>query len=270
MLLARTAVYMRLICCTVLLLVASLAVNLTFRIFPAMVKFELSLRLRLAAICSKLTITVYREGRKLHDEMSEFLFGKGYTKEDKMRAKAVNFGIAYGREGPSIASEFGVDVAVANQWVQNWFKRAPGAKKFLDKIRAVPLRRGTLISPFGNKRRFPLVSATNLRSLQNEAANFPMQCIASMLTLHAAMEADEELESGGAYIVNLVHDSILVECDDRPEEVARVARVLKRCMEGQAHKWLRPPIEFPAEFKLGRAWGDKHMQDYHLPALLAA
>jgi DNA polymerase-1 len=213
--------------------------------------------LRVLAVLSKAPwlLQVYEEGRKLHDEMSVFLFGANYTHEDKMRAKAVNFGIPYGREAVSIASEFGVSPHTAQEWIDDWFRKVPEAKTFLDGL-AEAVRRGqSLATPFGNMRRFESVGPERLHAAQNEARNFPMQAIASHCTLHAAIKAFDRLYSMGSWIVNLVHDSIIVECDDNPRAIEATARILKVCMEVQPKIWLNSPIDFPAEFKVGPHWG---------------
>ncbi|KKL05870.1 hypothetical protein LCGC14_2601710, partial [marine sediment metagenome] len=49
----------------------------------------------------KALIDIYTStNRSIHDELAIYLFGKDFDHEDKMKAKMVNFGIVYGREGP--------------------------------------------------------------------------------------------------------------------------------------------------------------------------
>jgi DNA polymerase I-like protein with 3'-5' exonuclease and polymerase domains len=224
--------------------------------------------LRVLALLSKAPwlLQVYAEGRKLHDEMSVFLFGPDYTKEDKMRAKAVNFGIPYGRGSNSVASEFGVSRHIAQGWIDDWFRRVPEAQAFLDRLAWAAKNGKTIVTPFGNKRRFSLVGRERVHEAQNEARNFPMSAIASHCTLHAAIAAFDKLYGMGSWIVNLVHDSIIVECDDHPLAIRESAAILKTCMEEQPKKWLNSPIDFPAEFKVSPNWGMQGKVGYVLEA----
>jgi uracil-DNA glycosylase family 4 len=222
--------------------------------------------LRVLAILSKAPwlLQVYREGRKLHDEMSEFLFGKDYTKEDKMKAKTVNFGIPYGRGANSIASVFGVSRDTAQSWIDDWFKRVPEAQKFLVLLAHAAASGKTITTPFGNKRRFALIGKERKHEAENEARNFPMSAIASHCTLHAAIQSFDRLYALGAWIVNLVHDSIIVECDNTPMAIRATAEILKDSMEEQPKKWLNSPIDFPAEFKVSPNWGMQGKVEYVL------
>lgn len=147
----------------------------------------------------------------LHHEMSVFLFGEDYDGEDKMAAKAVNFGIVYGREARSLAEEFDVPLPEAQRWIDGWFKRFPGAAKFIKKCRQAATDGNTMTTIFGRKKRHHLVTRENLKSLQNQAANFPHQSIASDITLIAGIRVHPKLKKHDCHIVNLVHDSLIIE-----------------------------------------------------------
>lgn len=211
-------------------------------------------------------IQVYREGRKLHEEMTRFLFKMSdervFDKDDPeiaewlMRAKAVNFGIPYGRTKYSIASEFDVTNEVAQEWIDSWFKKAPQAKEYIDILRATPSNQEVITTCFGRKRRFGLVSRDNIRAYRNEASNFPIQSIASDLTLHTAIMSDSALEEMGVLIVNLVHDSIVMEMDNNPALVREAFRLVSDNAQLVVKKWLKTDLEFPMDPKIGTHWGD--------------
>lgn len=176
--------------------------------------------------------------------------------EQKMRAKAVNFGIPYGRSAQSIGEEFGITAKEAQGWINTWFKKFPQAHAFLEQCRAAPAAGKVLVSPFGNKRRFGVVGRERLDGMMNEASNFPMQCSASHSNLHAAMELEELLrEKYDSYSANLVHDSNLTDCPDDDEIVTEVAKLLIRKMEEVPAKWGFTRIPFVADAKMGYRWG---------------
>jgi uracil-DNA glycosylase family 4 len=198
---------------------------------------------------------VYRDGRDLHTEVSIAIWGPGFTNYQRVRAKAVNFGIAYGRGAGSIAAEFNIPEEEAEEMRQAWFARAPKAAAWLDKLHQAPFTGRTVISPFGRRRRFGVVSRENYYELKNQSANFPMQSTATDLTLYSAIRAQEQWDQEGtdAHVICLVHDAVVVEC---PEEIADcVAAELTAVMEDVPQRILRPKIGFPVDVHIGRSWG---------------
>lgn len=209
----------------------------------------------LAAFSRDKTLTeiFLDDKRNLHDEVAIERYGPNFTSDQRIRAKAVNFGIPYGREAFSIADEFDMEVSEAQSLIDSWFGKFPEAEIFINKCRNAPLNGQTLVSPFGRKRRPGIVNGEMLKKLQNEFANFLMQSTISDFTLHAAMALQNELLKYGAYIVNLIHDSILVEC--YPEFREDVIRLMRYYMEGVPKLWLKTPISFKVDFKVGTHWG---------------
>lgn len=225
-------------------------------------------------------------GMSLHEEMRSFIWGtakdwsnaqvqeylrkfalteetrygaKGedrIVEEQKMRAKAVNFGIPYGREAGSIAEEFNINATEAQGWIDAWFKKFPQAKDFLDKCRQAPIQGWVLCTPFGNRRRFGVVANELLKTMQNQATNFSCQGPASHITLHAGMATQDYLaETYDAHYVNLVHDSLLNQCPDDDLIAAQVAKIIIDKMEELPAKWGFTRIPFVAEAKMGYRWG---------------
>lgn len=191
------------------------------------------------------------------------------VEEQKMRAKAVNFGIVYGRENFSIAEEFQIDPKEAQVWINAWFKKFPKAKEYLDACRSAPEKGIVIVNNFGFKRRFGVVSGERLKGMQNEASNFPCQSCASHITLHSGIEtADELAESYDTYACNLVHDSILLDCPDDDAIIADVARLIINKMESVPKVWGFTRIPFVAEAKMGYRWGE--LSKYKPPLLEAA
>lgn len=189
------------------------------------------------------------EGRDLHTEVSEAL---GIP---RIRAKAVNFGIPYGRTEYSLSDELEISVEEARQYIADWFERAPKAKIFMDWCARSVVEGRTLTTPLGRHRRFGLVTSETVDELQNEARNFIIQSVASDLTLTSAMRAEKELEALGVKIINLVHDSILVECMDNEFVIRRAAQILDNTMRQVPKEILGTDVPFDVEFCVGKEWG---------------
>jgi len=208
---------------------------------------------------------VYAPGskRKLHHETAEEFFpgwtARGRDKnpeglEQLMRAKAVNFGIVYGRTAPSIAEEFKISVGEAQKFIDKWAKRSPKAWEFIGKCRAAPLKGQNLVTVFGRKKRHWIVTQENLMGLQNEASNFPHQSIAHDICLLGGAKAAPILRPFGINPVNEVHDEVMFECPDIPEVIAWAKHVIVTCLESIAPEWGLTKIPFIAEADVGRRW----------------
>lgn len=182
--------------------------------------------------------------------------------EQKMRAKAVNFGIVYGRTAQSISEEFSITIKEAQHWIDKWFKKFPKATEFLMRCREVPVKGQILVTPFGRKRRFGVVGNERIDMMQNEASNFPMQGPASDITLDTARRIEFTIkEQFDADICNLVHDSILIELPDDDNIARECAIFVIKALEETPKLWGFKRIPFVAEAKMGTRWGSLSKYD---------
>lgn len=200
-----------------------------------------------------LTSVFMDDKRNLHDEVAVSMYGENWSDDERIRAKAINFGIPYGREAFSIAIEFDIALSEAQRLIDTWFARAPEATKFLGRCRSAPTAGQTLISAFGRKCRPGIVSPLRLHEMENEFCNFFMQSTINDFGLHAAIQLEEDLKPLDSYIVNLVHDSLLVE--NPPSARKEVITIMRRHMEDIPKKWIKTPIAFSVDFKHGQYWG---------------
>ncbi len=198
----------------------------------------------------KFLTECFMQGRDLHAEVAKAL------NITRIRAKAVNFGIPYGRTEYSLSEELEVSVEEARRYIHDWFARAPEAAEFLNWCAEAPMEGRTLITPLGRHRRFGLVTAENLRELQREARNFIIQSTASDFTLISAMRAERSLMPLDAKIINLVHDSILVELPQDMDVVREVVKILEGVMRQTPIDIVQAKVPFEAEFKYGTEWGN--------------
>lgn len=213
---------------------------------------------------------IFLAGKDLHNEFTTFLFGPGWTKENKMAAKTVNFGIPYGREAPSIAADpdlnksraQGEEITVeeAQGWIDGWAQRFPVAWEFIQKCRQAPALNQTITTVFGNKKRPGVVSQDKLRDLMNESANFPHQSTASNLTIRAGIELIDLLEqSYDTYIVNTVHDCIVMEVPLNMPLIKEVAILVMNKMEEIATRYpLLKNIPFKSDAEFMHRWGNAY------------
>lgn len=213
-------------------------------------------------------LEIFREGRNLHTETATKMFGPHFTKQQKMIAKALNFGIAYGREAPSIADTFNISIEEAQGHIDNWFKAYPGAHKYLEWCAEQVTLGNYLETPWGRRRRFGLVSPQSLHSLQNEAKNFPIQSSSSDTLLWCCVQHEKEISDMGIKIIDLIHDSALVEMPADPKVIKEFGTKMNQWMISVPVELFGCPVPFKTDFEIGINWGDLGgcEFDYNLPA----
>jgi len=215
--------------------------------------------LRWLAFLSKCPILseVFMQGRNLHHETATALFGEHYSKKQKMRAKAVNFGIPYGITAPSIADEHNITVDEAQEMIDGWNRKYYGAASYLQWCADQVVQGNYLETPFGRRRRFGLVSPASLNALQNEAKNFPIQSSSSDLLLDCSMLMEEKLKTEmDTFILNLIHDSDLLDIPANKESLMAVGKYANEVMTKRPVEKFNCPIPFKTDFEIGFNWGE--------------
>lgn len=205
---------------------------------------------------------IYEGGHDLHDMMATKMFGPDFTKEQRVITKSLNFGIAYGRGPANIAQTFKISMAEASKVVNDWFAVVPEVEKFIKKKRQEPFKGETCKTPFGRERHF-VITDENKYHVSNEAINFPIQSIASDLTLLSVLELQRWIDSpeleldDKVKIVATVHDSIIIECKNEPELIDFVVRTGAEIMATQPDKYNIGIIKVPfrADAEVGFTWG---------------
>ena len=202
---------------------------------------------------------VYLDGKDLHDAVAADMFGPNFDKEQRVMAKTINFGIAYGRGPGSLAQTFKKSMSEARAIIDKWYKPMPKVKEWINNRRLMATRGEQCTTPFGRERHF-VVNNENLNHVQNEYINTPIQSIASDFTMFSLIEIDNWLHQEGlqgkAAIITTVHDSIILEIDDDKELVDRCAEGCTRIMAETPGKYIPGcPVPFKADAEIGYAWG---------------
>ena len=90
--------------------------------------------------------------------------------------------------------------------------------------------------------------------MENEAANFPPQSIASDITLHSAIKLYQLLwHNYQVKIVNLVHDAIIMEVP--PMHIEEVIDITVETMSMVPREWGIKKVPFVADAAVGERWG---------------
>jgi len=177
--------------------------------------------------------------------------------DQRRSAKAINFGLIYGMSAFGLARQLGIERAAAAQYVELYFARYPGVRRYMDETRARARRDGYVETVFGRRLYLPDIASRN-RQLQQyaerSAINAPMQGTAADIIKRAMIEVDAWcLQSQGrARLLMQVHDELVLEvrADFLDAARARVAEL----MAGAAA--LRVPLK--VDVGHGANWDQAH------------
>ena len=218
------------------------------------------IELRILAHISRDAVLVeaFRNGEDIHTRTAAEVFGVPplmVGPEERRRAKAVNFGIVYGLSPFGLAKQLDISQADARAYIDAYFERYGGVKKFMDKAVAEARRDGhtrTLL-----RRRRPIHDLDsrnpNVRGFaERTAINSPIQGSAADLIKLAMIRIDAKLreQRSDAVMLLQVHDELLFEVPEA--EVAPLAEMVKHEMQ-QVYALDVPLV---ADVKVGPNWRD--------------
>lgn len=216
------------------------------------------IELRLLAHMSEdpILVKAFREGRDIHAQTASEVFEvmpEMVTADMRRMAKLVNFGIIYGMSAHGLSQRLGISMQEAKRYIERYFTRYQGVRKFLDGILAGARRNGYVVTEFGRRRQTPGVDSKNgtIRAqAERIAINAPVQGTAADIIKIAMIRLHPKLERFHARMILQVHDELIVEAPEaRADEVGTL---LKSEMENV--KPFRVPIS--VELGIGKTWGD--------------
>jgi DNA polymerase-1 len=136
--------------------------------------------------------------------------------EQRRAAKAINFGLIYGMSAFGLARQLGIERGEAQQYVELYFARYPGVKRYMDETRALAREQGYVETVFGRRLYLPEIGSRNSQLRQyaeRSAINAPMQGTAADIIKRAMIDVHGWLarERLPARLVMQVHDELVLE-----------------------------------------------------------
>ncbi|WP_321418115.1 DNA polymerase I [uncultured Desulfobacter sp.] len=218
------------------------------------------IELRLLAHCAEdpILIESFQNDEDIHTrtalEVFQVLPGL-VTDEMRSQAKSINFGIIYGMSAFRLSNELGISRKMAGIYIDNYFKRYAGVKKFIDKTIEQTRETCEVSTLFGRKRRLDDIrsSNANLRNFaQRAAVNTPIQGSAADLIKLAMIKMQTALstEKMESKMLLSVHDEIIFESPDQEKD--KLMAMAKQVMENVT------PLKVPLKvnFGAGANWAE--------------
>jgi len=204
-------------------------------------------------------LSAFRAEQDIHDATAAAIYNlpiEEVSKEQRNRAKGVNFGLIYGMSPFGLSRYTDMTLAEAEDFVSAYFDQFPGVKKYLDGMKTRAADQGYVETLLGRRRYFPGLktqSNYNIRSREErEAINAPVQGTAAdimkiaMLNVSSALR-EKELRSR---ILLQVHDELVLECP--LEELNQTAALVSQIMQNAF------PLEVPlqTDARSGPNWNE--------------
>lgn len=205
-------------------------------------------------------LSAFRRGEDIHRSTAAEVFRTPLaevTPDQRRMAKVINFGLIYGMSAFGLASQLGLDRRSAAAYVDEYFHRFPGVKRYMESTRARAAEDGYVETAFGRRLWVPDIRSSRpmVRAAAERAAiNAPMQGTAADIIKRAMIAVDAWLRAEGmrSRLLLQVHDELIVEAP--PEEVEVVRAKLPELMAAAAD--LTVPLL--AEVGAGDTWEDAH------------
>jgi DNA polymerase-1 len=221
---------------------------------------QIELRIMAHISGDKGLIHAFAENMDVHRATAAEVFGTepdSVTDDMRRAAKAINFGLIYGMSAFGLARELKIERAEAQAYVDLYFQRYPGVRRYMERTRQLAHEQGYVSTVYGRRLYLPEINARNAQRRQyaeRSAINAPMQGTAADIIKRAMLAVDAWLASDEVHgrLLMQVHDELVLEIE--ASQATAAARELAAIMEKSAD--LTVPLK--VETGIGSNWDEAH------------
>ncbi|WP_018591569.1 DNA polymerase I [Terrisporobacter glycolicus] len=171
----------------------------------------------------------------------------------RSEAKAINFGIVYGKTDFGLSQDLNIPVAKAKAYIESYFANYSSIKDFMDKVIEQAKEKGYVLTEFNRRRYIPEINSSNFmvrKQGERFAMNAPIQGSAADIIKIAMVNVynrlkDEQLKSK---LILQVHDELIVEAVE--EEIDKVSKIVKEEMESAVNL----QVHLDVDLNVGDSW----------------
>ena len=205
-------------------------------------------------------LAAFRDGLDVHRATASEVFGVAVDQvsaEQRRYAKVINFGLIYGMSSFGLARNLGIDNSAARNYIERYFERYPGVRRYMDETRQSAKARGYVETVLGRRLYLPEINSPNgprRQAAERAAINAPMQGTAADLIKLSMVAVQDALDGQrrASRMIMQVHDELVFEVPEA--EADWVRREVPRLMAGVAE--LKVPLL--AEVGVGPNWERAH------------
>jgi len=202
----------------------------------------------------------FEHGHDVHQATAAEVFGvplEKVSKDERRTAKVINFGLIYGMSAFGLAQNLGLERATAQAYIESYFSRYPGVKKFMDSTREQARTQGYVETVFGRRLRLPEIqsgSPARRAGAERAAINAPMQGTAADLIKMAMVSVQNYLDAEKlqAKLIMQVHDELVLEVPEN--ELDDVKKKVRELMQNVA----KLDVPLIVDAGVGENWDQAH------------
>ena len=221
---------------------------------------QIELRIMAHLSGDEALLRAFHEGQDVHRATAAEVFGLSpdqVSSEQRRYAKVINFGLIYGMSSFGLARNLGIENSAAKNYIERYFQRFAGVKRYMDETRQSAKDRGYVETVFGRRLYLPEINSPNgprRGAAERAAINAPMQGTAADLIKLSMNAVQKALDAQGraTRMILQVHDELVFEVPQA--EVDWLRSEIPRLMAGVAQ--LKVPLI--AEVGVGPTWEQAH------------
>jgi len=221
---------------------------------------QIELRIMAHLSADESLLNAFEKGLDVHRATAAEVFGcdlEQVSADQRRAAKAINFGLIYGMSAFGLGKQLNIGRNEAQQYVDTYFERYPGVKRYMDETRLLAREQGYVETVFGRRLYLPDINARNANVRQyaeRTAINAPMQGTAADIIKRAMIAVHRWIgeQEGQCKMIMQVHDELVFEVAQA--EVERCREVIARLMIGAADL----SVKLEVDAGVGINWDQAH------------
>ncbi|NMS89058.1 DNA polymerase I [Clostridioides difficile] len=201
-------------------------------------------------------IEAFKHNEDIHTKTASQVFNvpmEDVTSELRGAAKAVNFGIIYGKSDFGLADDLNIPVPKAKEYIESYFAKYHKIKEFMDMTIEKASEDGYAVTILNRRRYIPEIKSSNFMERNRGkrfAMNAPIQGSAADIIKIAMINVHKKLEDNNlkSKLILQVHDELIVEAID--DEIEIVKKIVKEEMENAVSM----DVHLDVDLNVGSSW----------------
>lgn len=201
-------------------------------------------------------IDAFKHNEDIHTKTASQVFdvdAKDVTSELRSAAKAINFGIVYGKSDFGLADDLNIPVKQAKEYIEGYFEKYDKIKNYMDQTIEKATEDGYVTTIFNRRRYIPEIKSSNFMERNRGkrfAMNAPIQGSAADIIKIAMVNVYKKLEEKNlkSKLILQVHDELIVEAIK--EELDIVKSIVKDEMENA----VLMDVHLDVDLNIGDSW----------------
>lgn len=222
---------------------------------------QIELRLIAEISGDESMLEAFQSGRDIHSSTAAKVFEVPYdkvTKEQRYRAKTVNFSIIYGAGATNLSRQLNIKRSEANELIHQYFKQYKGIQAYMEHTITLARSQGYVTTLLGRRRYLRDINSKSSLEKSNAermAINSPIQGSAADLIKLAMININQAIKKSQlkSRMILQVHDELIF--DVPQEELEEMKTLVKREME---HAMPSLTVPIVVEVGVGNNWREAH------------